>query len=190
MKASAKRVKEELTSLRKELRSVVKGKYNRVNPFNEDLFDWKEKGRFCGSEDTTIYDSATIIGDVRIGKSCWIGPFTILDGSGGLTIGHHVDVSSGVKIYTHDTVKRALTGGRQKAEMAQVSIGNQCFIGTDSVILKGVKIGNSCVVGAKSLVNSDFPDKSIIAGTPAKKIGRVVVGKEGKITLVYHRGKR
>jgi acetyltransferase-like isoleucine patch superfamily enzyme len=49
--------------------------------------------------------------DVTVGKNCWIGPNVILDGSGGgLFIGDYVDISAGVHIYTHDTVKRAISG--------------------------------------------------------------------------------
>jgi len=183
-------LRKELESLREHLRSETRMKYGRVNPFCEDLFDWKEKGEFCGSEGTAIYDSATVIGDVTIGKNCWIGPFTMLDGSGKLTIGHHVDISTGVKIYTHDTVKRALTGGKNPTEVAPTSIGNNCFIGTDAVILKGVRIGNMCVIGANSLVNRNFPDRTIIAGAPAKKIGHVEMDRKGAVKLVYGRGKK
>lgn len=183
-------LRKELASLRKLLRSETRKKYGRINPFCEDLFDWKEKGEFCGSEGTTIYDSATVIGDVTIGDNCWVGPFTMLDGSGKLTIGHHVDISTGVKIYTHDTVKRALTGGKHPTEVAPTSIGNNCFIGTDAVILKGVSIGDMCVIGANSLVNRDFPDRTIIAGSPAKKIGHVALDSKGAVKLVYGRGRK
>ena len=165
----------QLKQLHYTLRDKTKNKYNRVNPFIEDLFDWKEKGTYCGSKNTTIYDSATIIGEAKIGDNVWIGPFCLIDGTGGLTIGNFCDISAGVKIFTHDTIKRALSGGKCKIEYAPVSIGNCCFIGTDTVILKGVEIGNHCLVAANSLVNKSFPDKSIIAGIPAKKIGRVAI---------------
>jgi acetyltransferase-like isoleucine patch superfamily enzyme len=165
----------QLTSLHYKLRDFTKKKYNRINPFNENLFDWKEKGNYCKSKNTTIYDSATIIGDVKIGENVWIGPHCMIDGTGGLTIGHHCDISVGVKIFSHDTVKRALTGGKHATEFAPISIGNCCFIGTDTVILKGVNLGDHCLVGANSLVNKSFPANSIIAGVPAQKIGEVIV---------------
>jgi len=158
-----------------KLRDYTKKKYNRINPFIEDLFDWKEKGNYCKSKDTTIYDSVTIIGDVKIGKNVWIGPHCLIDGTGGLTIGHHCDISVGVKIFSHDTVKRALTGGKHKTEFAPVSIGNSCFIGTDTVIVKGVTLGDHCLVGANSLVNKSYPANSIIAGVPARKIGNIII---------------
>jgi len=165
----------QLTLIHYKLRDYTKKKYNRINPFIEDLFDWKEKGNYCKSKDTTIYDSATIIGKVKIGENVWIGPHCMIDGTGGLTIGHHCDISDGVKIFSHDTVKRALTAGKHQTEYAPVSIGNCCFIGTDTVIIKGVVLGDHCLVGANSLVNKSFPANSIIAGVPAKKIGEIIV---------------
>jgi len=167
-----------LVAIHHKLRDYTKKKYNRMNPFIEDLFDWNEKGTYCNSNNTTIYDSATIIGDVKIGDNVWIGPHCMIDGSGGLSIGQHSNISVGVKIFSHDTVKRALTGGKHRIEYAPVSIGNCCFIGTDTVILKGVTLGDQCLVGANSLVNKSFSANSVLTGIPAKKIGEVIVENE------------
>lgn len=52
-----------------------------------------------------------------------------------------------------------------------VKIGDGCFIGAGSIILKGTVLGNNCVVGAGSVVSGVWPDNSIIAGNPAKLIG-------------------
>lgn len=180
---------ERLRLLHYKIRDYTKKKYNRSNPFNEDLFDWKEKGNFHGSKNSTIYDSATIMGDVKLGDNVWIGPFCLVDGTGGLKIGNFCDISTGVKIYTHDTVKRSLSGGKCGIEHAPVSIGDCSFIGTDAVILKGVKIGKHCIVAANSLVNKSFLDNSIIAGVPAKKIGEVVI-KGNDVNLKYYKERK
>ena len=52
----------------------------------------------------------------------------------------------------------------------EIEIGDDCFLGAHCFILKGVVLGKHCVVGANSVVTSSFPDFSVIAGAPAKKI--------------------
>ena len=52
---------------------------------------------------------AWIVGEPAIGPGCWIGAFTVIDGSGGLTIGAGCDISAGAQIYTHSTVRRVLS---------------------------------------------------------------------------------
>ena len=47
-------------------------------------------------------------------------------------------------------------------------IGDDCFIGMNSIILKGTTLGNNVIVGAGSVVHGKFPDNVIIAGNPAK----------------------
>jgi len=174
-----------ILELHKKLRKEMKEKWDRILPFEELLFDRWEKAEFVGTgEGTNIYHMCYIYGDVKIGKNTWVGPFTILDGTGGLKIGDYCSISAGVQIYTHDTVKWALSGGKCEYEYAPVEIGNYCFIGAGTIILKGVKIGNHCVVAAHSLVNRNFEDYSIIAGVPAKKIGEVEI-MEGKVELKY-----
>src|ERR1019366_8652869 len=67
---------------------------NRSLPFADLLFDRWERAKMLGfGEGTSVYDSTHVFGDVQVGKNTWIGPFTILDGSGGLTIGDNCSIS-------------------------------------------------------------------------------------------------
>lgn len=177
-----------LIELQMQLRSDSKQKYNRINPFAEDLFDWKERGEFwAGSgKNITIYNTTTVIGDVKIGDHTWIGPFCALDGSGGLIIGEYCSISTGVQLVTHDTVKWALSGGKVDREFAPIVIGSYCFIGSHAVVKKNVSIGDHCLIAAGSVVTKDVAPFSIVAGTPAKLIGNVVVSSEGSVSLRYH----
>lgn len=163
-------------------------KWHRVLPFGELIVDRWEKAKYLGfGEKTSIYDSSIVMGDVRVGKDTWIGPFTLLDGTGGgLTIGNHCSISSGVQIYTHDTVDQCVSGGKEEAVYASVMIGNNCYIGPMAIISKGVEIGDCCIIGANSFVNKSYKDHAIIAGTPAKEIGKVEIDKEGKIHRIYY----
>lgn len=152
-------------------------KYNRSLPFQDAVFDrWERAHRLGFGEGVSIYNSALVFGDVVVGRSSWIGPYVLLDGSGAkLDIGSYCSISAGVHIYTHDTVLWALTGGRAPSRKAGVTIGDCCFIGSQAVITPGISIGSQSVVGANSFVNSSIPERTIVAGSPANKIGIVRV---------------
>lgn len=175
-----------LLDLHLKLRENINENWNRVLPFNEEFTDRWEKAKYLGcGEGSSIYDSSVIIGTVKIGKHCWIGPFTLLDSSGGLTIGDYCHISAGVQIYTHDTIKWVLTKGKQSYEKNQTTIGDCCHIGSMSIIVKGVKIGDHCVIGANSFVNKDIPSNSIAVGSHARIIGNVIIDDCGNAELVY-----
>jgi acetyltransferase-like isoleucine patch superfamily enzyme len=115
-----------------------------------------------------------IIGEPVIGEGTWIGAFTLIDGSGGLTIGRGVDVSSGAQIYTHSTARRCVSGRNYNTvDRRPVSIGDSVFIGANATILMGVTIGEHAVIGAGAVVNHDVEAYSIVAGVPARRIGTV-----------------
>jgi len=183
---------QDLATLRAELQRLhwhvqgeVREKWNRSLPFGEGVVDRWERAAFLGfGEKTSIYDSAVVIGDVRVGANTWIGPFTLLDGSGGLSIGDHCSISAGVQIYSHDSVKWALTGGAAEYEKSPVQIGSNTYIGPMTVVSRGVTIGNHCLVGANSVVNKDLPDYSIAYGSTCRIVGRVVV-RGADVELVY-----
>jgi maltose O-acetyltransferase len=86
-----------------------------------------------------------------------------------VTIGDHVFFGPSVQIYTATHPLDAIE--RRKVEFSKpVSIGNDCWIGGNSVILPGVTIGNGCVIGAGSVVTKNIPDNSLAVGNPAKVI--------------------
>lgn len=175
-----------LRSVHVKTRKYIKEQYNRVNPFYEDLFAWKERGKFTApsSQNVTIYNSATVIGDVKIGDNTWIGPFCMIDGSGGLTIGANCSIATGTQIMSHDTVRWAVSGGQEPYEYSPTSIGDCCFLGAHSVIVRGVTIGKHSIIGAGAVVTKDVPEFSIVAGAPARIIGHVSI-QSGKVSLIY-----
>jgi acetyltransferase-like isoleucine patch superfamily enzyme len=172
--------------MREAMQKLTKEKFDRINPFVENLFDWKDKGKaiFGEEKNITIYDTCTIVGDVKVGENTWIGPYTALDGAGGLSIGKGCSISAGVNIVTHDSVKWALSGGKQAYEYAPIQIGDYCFIGTGAFISKGVTIGKHCLIGAGAVVTRNIPDYSIALGVPAVVKGRVVMN-DGQVELVF-----
>jgi acetyltransferase-like isoleucine patch superfamily enzyme len=160
-----------------EKRNEMWDKHNRVLPTNELLFDrWKKAKMLSCGENSSVYDSSVIMGNVVIGKNVWVGPFTVLEGiNGKLTIEDYCMISSGVQIFTHHSVKYTLSGGKMDHEKGDVHIGRNTYIGGMTLIDKGITIGHHCVIGANSFVNKSIPDYSIAFGSPAKVVGKVIV---------------
>ena len=167
-----------IDSLRKayiETDEELRAQFDRSLPFADGLFDrWERAQRLGFAEGASIYNSSLVYGDVKVGENTWIGPYTLLDGSGGeVSIGSFCSISAGVHIYTHDTVMWALSGGRLEKRTGPVQIGDCCYIASQCIIAPHVSIGRQCVVAANSFVNRDVPDRTIVGGNPAKILGRI-----------------
>lgn len=113
-----------------------------------------EIGENCGISGSTIYswDSIKIGSYTRIGANC-----KIIDNDF-----HPIELE-----YRHKGLNEHYTS------RSPIEIGEDCFIGMNSIILKGTKLGNNVVVGAGSVVHGEFPDNCIIAGNPAKIVKRL-----------------
>ena len=168
----------QIERLHNKLRNSQKEKWNRSISFQDELFDRWERAEFLGfGKGTSIYQDSLVLGDVDVGENTWIGPNTVLDGSGGLKIGANCSISSGVQIYTHDTVKKRLSDGAMDVEKASTSIGKSCFIGPLTVIEKGITIGDYCIIGAHSFVNKDILSHTIAFGVPCRPVGVLKISK-------------
>lgn len=171
---------EQLKGVYGQLDSSFQEELNRSVSFGDVFVDrWERASKLGFGERTNIYDSSLVIGEVKIGSDCWIGPYTILDGSGELEIGNFSTISAGVHIYTHDNLKSTLSSGKFPIERKKVIIGNNTYLAPNVIVSKGVVLGNFCVAAAGSFVNKSFADFSIIAGVPAKQIGIVKMQEEG-----------
>ncbi len=158
-----------------QLQKDINEKWQRTLPFGDYIVDrWEKAQRLGFGKGSSIYDSSLVLGNVKVGENTWIGPFTVLDGSGGLEIGSFCSIGSGVQIYSHDTIKWAISGGKSEPERTPTKIGDRCYISPNTIIAKGVTIGDGCIVGANSLVLNDIPSGSKAYGTPCKIVGKVV----------------
>lgn len=115
---------------------------------------------------------AWIVGAPEIGPGCWIGAFTVIDGSGELTIGEGCDISAGAQIYSHSTVRRVLTDGEAAIDRAPTRLGAHVHVGAGAIVLMGATVGDHCVIGAGAVVPqfAQVPPWSLVVGIP----GRVV----------------
>lgn len=117
-------------------------------------------GDNVGISGTTIYARSKI----KIGENtCIGGNAKILDNDF-----HPIEVESRNKLL-HDS-----NGGNSELIPAKpIKIGKNCFIGCNSIILKGTILGDGCVVGAGAIVSGKFEDNCVIAGNPARVIKKL-----------------
>ncbi|WP_418460296.1 acyltransferase [Bacteroides sp.] len=119
-------------------------------------------------EEYTIVDNG--VGDVIIGDYTRIGlRCTII---GPVQIGNHVILAQNVAIsgLNHRYEDPTLPIHQQGVTTALIQIGDDSWVGANSVITAGIKIGKHVVVGAGSVVTKDIPDYSIAVGNPARII--------------------
>lgn len=126
-------------------------------------------------------DTRTVI-SVDKGASLIIGDFTgfsniAISCKERITIGNHVKIGGGVKIYDSDFHALDFEDRKNKATDIElkkpVVIEDGCFIGAHSIILKGVTIGKESIIGAGSVVTKSVPEKEIWGGNPAKMIRKI-----------------
>lgn len=176
----------DIQELRRSTDEALRRVWDRSLPFADALFDrWERAAALGFGTGSSVYDSAAVFGDVVVGDETWIGPNTLLDGSGEpLIIGSHCNISAGVQIYTHDSALRCVSLGSLPLNSAAVTIGEGTYIGSQSIVAPGVRIGQRCIIGANSFVNADIEDMSVVAGSPARLIGNVVGA--GSDTRIVH----
>jgi acetyltransferase-like isoleucine patch superfamily enzyme len=120
------------------------------------------------------HPTVVLVGDPIIGAGTWIGPFCLIDGSGGLVIGAGCDIAAGVHVYSHSTTRRCVTARRHAdVDRQPTSIGAHTHLGANAVVLMGTSIGSHCIVGAGAVVTHDVEDRTCVVGVPARPAGRV-----------------
>jgi phenylacetic acid degradation protein len=126
-----------------------------------------------------IHPQAVVTGSVIIGKNVYIGPGAALRGDWGTIIiedGCNVQENCTVHMFPGVTVllKEAAHIGHG-AIIHGATIGKNCLVGMNAVIMDEVELGDECIVGALSFIKQGekFPSRSLIAGNPAKIIKQV-----------------
>lgn len=113
---------------------------------------------------TSIQDRSIVLGDVQIGRYCLIS-LNALISSGR----HYFDLKPTWLIKDQDKFVAADVDLAEK-HSRKVSIGDDCWIGMNAVIMPGVTIGKGAVIGANSVVTHDVEPYAVVAGAPAKPI--------------------
>lgn len=115
---------------------------------------------------------ATNPGDsIVIGDNTYIGPRAYLGAGAKIQIGACCQIGANVSIIAES---HGIVPGKslidQSTDRLGVSIGDDCWIGNNVVILDGVNIGEGCVIGASSVVTRNVEPYSVVAGVPARKL--------------------
>jgi acetyltransferase-like isoleucine patch superfamily enzyme len=113
---------------------------------------------------------------ISIGKNCMISWGAKLDVSGGrIIIGDRCTITYGCIILSHDRSKERIN--LKDKGKGTVRLGNDVFIGVNSVVLRNVTIGDYSIVGAGSVVTKDVPPNVVVAGNPARIIRKLTSTK-------------
>lgn len=128
------------------------------------------------AESSFIHPLAAVIGNVVIGEHCYIGPGAALRGDwGGIILEDGCNVQENCTVHMFPGVRTILKAGAHIGHGAVIhgaTIGENCLVGMNAVVMDNVVLGTGCIVGALSFVKGDsvFADRSLIAGNPAKVI--------------------
>lgn len=125
-----------------------------VKQNNSNSIKWLKKHGAIIGDDVELFDFSCSAKDA----SC-------------LQIGNHVTLT-GVMCLTHDaSLKRFI--GNDCNKIGRIVIGDNVFIGKNTVILPNVHVGNNVIIGVGSIVTTDIPDNSVVVGNPARVISSI-----------------
>jgi len=123
-----------------------------------------------------VHPLAAVTGNVIIGKRCYIGPGAALRGDwGGIVIADGCNVQENCVIHMFPGVTVQLKESSHIGHGAIIhgaTIGKNCLIGMNSVIMDNVELGDECIVGALSFIREGqkIAARSLVAGNPARVI--------------------
>jgi len=147
-------------------------------------------------ESSFIHPLAAVTGNVIIGKDCYIGPGAALRGDWGQIIiedGCNVQENCIIHMFPGITVllKEAAHIGHG-AIIHGSTIGKNCLIGMNAVLMDNVELGDECIIGALTFIKQDekIPARSLVAGNPGKIIKQVsdeMIAWKTKGTKLYQK---
>jgi acetyltransferase-like isoleucine patch superfamily enzyme len=147
-----------------------------VNLGNNNIFRSSTKSNFVGVYKPVSF-SVSKNAKLSVGNNCGFSGTSIF-ASKGIEIGDYCNFGGNTSIWDTDFHPLEFQSRRihdkSKINNSPIIIGNDVFVGANSIILKGVKIGDRVIIGAGSVVTKNIPADEIWAGNPAKYIKKVI----------------
>ncbi len=154
--------------LTKEINTADRADFEKIRELINELFGKSDGTTFVNPPFYCDYGS-----NIEVGKNCFINyNCTILDNAK-VKMGDNCLLAPNVSIYTagHTIHPDARALGYEYG--VEVTLGNNVWVGGNTVICPGVHIGSNVVIGAGSVVTRDIPDWSLAAGNPCKVIRKI-----------------
>lgn len=143
------------------------------------IYGYHQNGHLL--KDTRIGSATSIVGEegLTLEDNVFIGQFNFIEATNGITIREGCQITNYVSIITHSShIAIRLYGDQYRKttdpiayNKGAVEIGKYTFVGPHVTIMPNTKIGKGSIIASHSMVKGEFPDFSIIGGTPAKVIG-------------------
>jgi phenylacetic acid degradation protein len=130
-------------------------------------------------ESSFIHPQAAVTGNVIIGKNVYVGPGAALRGDwGAIIIEDGCNIQENCTVHMFPGVTVLLKEGAHIGHGAIIhgaTIGKNCLVGMNAVIMDNVELGDECIVGALTFIKADekIPSRSLVAGNPGKIIKQV-----------------
>lgn len=134
--------------------NIIKYAINKYRAFKHPV-------DYCRSLGAKIGDNCVVRASM-LGTEPWL-----------ITIGNHVLLADGVRLLTHDGAGWCLRYNQEKGYYdiwGKIEIGNNVYIGVNSIIMPNVKITNNVIIGAGSIVTKSILEDGVYVGSPAKRI--------------------
>ena len=148
--------------------------YNRLVthiPYNPLRIWWLRRLGAQLGENVYMFGSSEVLAPFRlvISGNCHIGRYCQIDARGDIHVGTNVVIAGHCLLITadHDPEDSGFAG-----RVGSITIADRVWMGSRSIILRGVTIGEGAVVASGAIVTRDVPPWSIVAGVPAKVIGK------------------
>lgn len=156
-------------------RNVYLGDYTNINGISREGLRLGNDVRIREHVWIQVTSSLTNLGrGLTIGDSTYIGPRCMIGAGGGIAIGSHVTIGAAVDLLAenHKFKDADILINQQGVARKGIVIEDDVWIGNRVAVLDGVRVFRGAVLGAGSVVTKDVPAYTVVAGNPARPIGR------------------